>query len=254
MSRIKPMFYADLTEFAASARKHIGNDWPIVVVGAFGDMSEHARDAVRRRTGQRYKLHSDYIPKGIKNYPHTDSQKVKAVAALKKYGDMNAAVYVRPSRSAKNSLAFMVDHEKGEDRTPQKEFIAVPTKTLKNKGYKTGRGRVRKRWKPQTLLQRFNESGADFDGRTTVHAARQKRRRYPGNAFIIKGRGGRTFIVRALTRKSSNNKRNLEFLYMFMERAEIKPTWGFVETVHVDVSESYYAVINRRAKRLPSYG
>ncbi len=243
----------DLTEFSKSARKHIGRDWPITVVEAFSDIAEHARDASRQQTGRRFKLHSDYITKGIKNYPANESQKSRARSALERFGDMNAAVYVRGARKPERSLEFMADHELGETREAQSKMIAVPTKTLKQKGYRTARGRVRKRWKPEELLKRYRASGAHFTGSTTVGASRQKKRRYPGHAFLIAGKSGKVFIARAMKRAKGGTRRNLEFLYMFMPSVDIKKEWGFADSVWEDVSRSYAPVLQKHAKRMPSY-
>lgn len=253
---MKQMLEADLTAFAASARKHVGRDWPRVVVDAFADIAEYARDDVRNTTRQRYDLHSDYITRGIKHYPNTAHQKGRAESALKRFGDMNAAVFLRGSRSPKHSLEFMAHHETGEERDPQNEHIAIPTKTLRAKSFRNTRGKVKKRYKPSELLKRFDASGSFYDdeAKTTIsRGLRMKRRRQPGNAFLIRGKGGKPFIVRTLNRARGGKKRDLEFMYILVTRAEIKPSWGFAESVWKGTRAVYYTIFYKKAIRMPSY-
>jgi len=244
------MLKIDLTQFSKSAREHINKDWPNFVVNGFSDVANHAKSSVHKLTRQRFNLHSSYITDGIRSYPRTGGQKSRAAAALKRFGDMNAAVYVRPSRSYKNSLEFMADHETGEDRTAQNKYIAVPTKTLKKKDYRTNKGRIKRSLKPKNILKRFNDVGSVFNGSTTTtKRGRTKRRRLPGAAFIMQGKSGRPFIARA-ARRGSNP---LEFLYMLVRKVDIKKSWGFAEQVWKDVSASSQSILEKHAKRLKDY-
>lgn len=243
----------DLTEFSKTARKHIKRDWPAFVVNAFAEMAEVARDGARILTGQRFKLHSDYVTKGIRYYPQSANQKNMAAQALKKHGDMNAAVYLRGARNAKKSLQFMADHEFGEQRNAQNRAIAVPTKTLKSKNYRSNRGRVKKSFIPRHLLKRFSESGSKFDGNTTRSKNRVRNRRMPGRPFIIMGSSGNPFIVRQVRRSKKNKKGKLEFLYMLKHSVNIKMKWGFVKIVYRVVKANYSKILGKHYKRLPGY-
>jgi len=243
----------DLTEFSKTARKHIKRDWPAFVVNAFSEMAEMARDGARILTGQRFKLHSDYVIKGIKHYPQNANQKNMAAQALKKHGDMNASVYLRGARNAKKSLQFMADHEFGEQRNAQNKYIAVPTKMLKSKNFRSNRGRVKKSFTPKHLLKRFNESGSTFDGNTTRSKSRVRKKRMPGSPFIVMGSSGRPFIVRQVRRSKKNSKGKLEFLYILNPSVNIKLKWGFVKIVYRVVRANYSKVLGKYYKRLPNY-
>ena len=244
----------DLTEFSKTAREHIKKDWPAFVVNAFSEMAEIARDGARILTGQRFKLHSDYILKGIKHYPQSANQKNLAAQALKRHGDMNASVYLRGARNAKKSLRFMADHAFGEQRDAQDKYIAVPTKTLESKNYRSNRGKVKQSFTPKYLLKRFNESGSKFDGNTTRSKNRVRKKRMPGSPFIIMGTSGRPFIVRQVRRSKKNSKGKLEFLYILNPSVNIKMKWGFVKTVYRVVKANYSKILGKHYKRLPSYG
>lgn len=243
----------DLTEFSKTARQHIKKDWPAFVVNAFSEMAEMARDGARILTKQRFKLYSDYVIKGIKHYPQNASQKSMAAQALKKHGDMNASVYLRGARNAKKSLQFMADHEFGEQRSAQKKYIAVPTKTLKSKNFRSNRGRVKKSFTPKHLLKRFNESGSIFDGNTTRSKSRVRKKRMPGSPFIIMGASGKPFIVRQVRRAKKNTQNRLEFLYALKPSANIKMKWGFVKTVYRVIKANYSKILGKHYKRLPGY-
>jgi hypothetical protein len=244
----------DLTDLVKFEKKHLGTDWPKAVTSAFSEIAEGARDGIRALTREKFKLHTDYVPRGINHYPDTTTQKTRAAHALEKYGDMNAAVYLRGGNDPKKSLEFMADHEHGETRTPVGKWIAVPGKDLKEKSYRTTRGTVRKIFQPSELLKRFNEAGSTFDGKTTVtrqYAAGRKRGKIkaPGNAFIIMGKKGSPMIVR---RKHRGQGRNLEMLFVLKTRAEIKKAWGFVNGVYAVVRNVYGSVMVKHIGRLPN--
>lgn len=243
------MIELDLTDFTRAARKHIGVDWPKTVTDAFSGIAKKARDAGAKHTSKEFKLKTDWVLKGIRFYPDSNTQKTKAAHALKKYGDMNAAVFLRGSSNPKKSLEFMADHEFGEVRSGKKRYVAIPTKTLKNKAYRTARGGVKQRYRPKHLLKRFNEVST-FDGRTTItKGKRSKRKRLPGSAFIISARG-HPFIARSYKRKGY---RRLELLYVLRDKAQIKSTWGFVQHVRNRVVQDYVSELQRHAHRLPTY-
>jgi hypothetical protein len=246
MPEKKMQIKIDLTDFSASAKRLNNTLWPRTVVNALADIADEGAQAVRARTKRVFDLHSDYIPRGVKSIPKNAQQKTAAATALEKYGDFQAAVYLRGSTSPRQSLEFMTDHEQGTIRTPHGELIAVPMKGLKKYAYRTSSGAIRKRWKPATLLQRYSSTPAQFDfagGRTTTakNYKGPRKRRQPGNAFIIRLKSGSPAIVRR-TDTGGHKKRNLEFLYVLKPKEKIKEQWRFVETVR--------AVTLRRAGQL----
>lgn len=249
----------DLTEFSKGARKHLGKDWPKAVVKSFAKIAEIATVDNRKMTKQKFKLHTDYITQGIRYYPKTTSQKERAEKALKRFGDMNAAVYLRGSRTPAKSLEFMAHHEYGEEREALKKWIAIPMTDLRKRNYKTGRGMVKLRWRPERLLRTFRERGSSFgpgDKTTTnrgLHLGPIKDR-LPGAAFLIRSRGGDPMIVRRISRASGASKGDLEFLYIFKESATINKNWDFVSNVYSSVVNNYFKVIHQSVKRMPDYG
>lgn len=250
--------HVDLTEISAFTKKHLGQDWPKAVVDAFGELAEEGRDGARALTRQKFKLRSEWVTNGIKHYPANKAQKDRSAHALKKYGDVNAAVFLRGATDPKKSLEFMAHHETSEERDPQDKYIAVPMQGVRQKSFKTGKGRVRKRWKPETLLKRFHESGSRYDGRTTINNGRglgYRRGRTPGAPFLIASRKkGEPMIVRRRRRRkgeSENARGNLEFFYILKPKARIKEIWGFVDGVYESVGHHYVGVIAKHIATLP---
>lgn len=248
----EPIIEVDLTAFTQWARQHIEHDYPKAVAECFSDIAKMGRDEGRSLTKNKFKLHSEYIPKGIRHLPQTDAQKNAAARGMKKYGDMSAWVFVRKATDPKKSLMFMVHHEIGEKREAVKRYIAVPTRRMKEKAFRTAKGKVKKRWKPETLLQSYNESGSYFTGKTTRSTNRQRRtgrgRRLPGKPFLIRGYRGDITIVRRLT----NFYLILEHLYVLKEDVTIKKEWGLVRGVKEAIMRNYSKVILEHMRRLPS--
>jgi len=253
MLQDKPLVDIDISGFVKSAKKHIGQDWPRAIVGAFAEMANDGAMAARALTRGKFKLHSDYITRGIKSIPKSQGQLKASERALKRHGDFTAAVYLRGAASPKRSLSFMADHETGMDRVAQDTWIAMPTTTLKRKSFKTARGKVRKRWKPGTLLKRFNEVGSTFNGSTTTNKGKHldsSRKRSPGSSFIIAGRGGTPMIAR---RASGKGNKRLEFLYALNKKANIRKGWDFVNTVTTIVEYIHERTIKKAVGKMPNY-
>lgn len=241
-----PIIEVDLTQFSNWARNHLGRDYPKAVVDAFVKIAELGRDAGRTLTKNKFKLHTEFIPRGIRSLPFTNAQKRAAGRALVKYGDMNAWVFLRGASDRRKSLMFMAHHEGGEKREAQKKYIAIPTRRMKQKAFRGTTGRVKKRWKPKTLLKQFTESGARFTGKTTSHSNYQRRRRMPGAAFLIRGYRGDITIARRIAR----GIKELEHLYVLKESVKIKKEWGFIEHVKNEIKGKYGSVIIDAMSRL----
>lgn len=247
------MLRVDLTDFVAGAKRHMRKGWPGAVVDAFSDVAEMARDDVRGMTRSKFDLHSDWVPKGIRHTPNNEAQKSAAENALRRHGDMTAAVFVRGASDPKKSMGFMAHHEYSEDRDPVDKFIAIPLKGVRNKSFRTGKGRVKKRWRPAELLKRFNETNSRFDGRTTIHKGgrglgyKRKGGKLPGHAFIIGTQRG-PMIARRIKR---GGEKGLEFLYVLKTQARIKKIWGFAGRVYDTVGAKAGTRLIEELKRLP---
>ena len=246
----KPMVTLDISEFMRSARRTRNKHIPEAIVLGISLSAEIARDRVRRKTKALFKLHSDWIPYKVQSIPKTPTQKIAAARALARYGDFNAFVYLRGALNPKDSAAFMADHEFGKKRKPQKKFIAVPAAHLRGYNYKTAKGKIRKRWKPDALLKRYRQLGSTFNDKTTTNKGLvlgPQKRRSPGNAFIIMGKGT-PYIARRVTRKEG---KGLEFLYKLVDTAKIDPRWNFEPTVKLSVLSTYKSAIAWAMRSVP---
>lgn len=252
----KPLVKLDIRAFKKSAKKHIGKDWPKHVVKAVARLAELGALAVKVRTRTKFKLHSEFILRGIRHSPSTEPQQAAARRALVKYHDFTAAVYLAGNKDPTKSLRFMADHELGERRNPQDEYIALPSRALKSKSFQTGKGRVRKRWLPETLLKRYHEAGSRFTGRTTTNKGKKlgpRKRRLPGKPFIIRTRRGDPAIARRTRKAKGSFTKTLEFLYIMKRKADIKDAWGFKREVYRTIKNSYQGVFARYLNNLPNY-
>lgn len=245
----------DLTEFSIGAKRHMDHDWPRAVVEGFSELAEKGRDDSRALAARHFDLRSPFIPSGIRSTPNSAAQKAAAAHALKKYGDMNAAVFLRGASDPRKSLEFAAHHATGETRGAQDKYIAVPMKGVKAKGFRTAKGRVRKRWKPAQLLKHFNATGSVYTGVTTQGRRKLgykgKGRKIPGKAFMIRSKRGEPLIARRISRGPKGSK-NLEFLYILKTKARIQEKWGFVDGVYRSVGHRYSGVITKHVAMIRS--
>lgn len=222
-------------EWRKSANAFINSRYPDAVARGFKKIAESAQEEIQKETKGKFALHTDYILRGIRSTPRTPGQLKASARAVDKYGNMEAAVYLRPG-SGRKDLSFMVDHETGASRKPRGKRIAIPAGGLDNYNYQTKTGGVRKRWRPSTLLQKWNTQGPNRAGNDLPPG---KRRGKPA-PFIIETSSG-TMLARRKTRKDNS----LEFLYSFNKSANIKQRWGFEATINADVARNYRPIMNR---------
>jgi hypothetical protein len=251
------MIELDIREFVASARKHIHRDWPYAVAHGFSEIVVGGANRGRALTASKFKLHSSYIPQGIKAIPRSHAQLAAAQNALARHGDIYAAVYVRGATKPENSLSFMSDHEYGETRLAHQgnDSIAMPQRGVKSKSYRTGRGRVRKRWTPKALLKEFQEASATFKHGTTTNKGRSlgpQRRQLPGLPFLIKVNNS-TMIVRAIKRNRGKGRNGLEFLYVLKSKAKIKKDWSLTSTTEDYYQHNYVDALAKYVRKMPDY-
>ena len=251
----KPFLKVDLAEFVAGAKQHVNRDWPKACVNAFAEIAEEGRDDVRTLTRREFKLHSDFVTKGIRHLPNTPTQKDAAARALQRFGDMSAAVFLRGASDPRKSLEFMAHHEWGETRDPQDRFIAVPLKGVRSKSFKTSKGRVQARWKPGRLLEHFNKTGSRYDGRTTQHRRglgyKGRSRRLPGKPFLIRSQKGDPLIARRIRNPNKRGQRQLEFFYILKPKARIQKIWNFVDGVYTSVGRHFTGKVTKHVAMMP---
>jgi hypothetical protein len=233
---MEPIVTINIRDFVPSSQKYLKGYGKAVALG-FGDVARTARDSVRKRTRSVFELNSDYIINGIKSIPDTPAQIAAASKAVEKYGDINAAVYLRGSNDRKKSLNFMVNHETGEDKKSVDGSLAIPASDIQNYSYRTVRGAVKARYKPAKLLEKYNVSNGKKCG---PNAGRSS-----GTPFVIRGKSGTLLIAR---RKGKN--KTLQFMYSFKKRANIKAEWNFEETVISSVKQNYVARIGKQIQSI----
>lgn len=185
------------------------NQVPFAIARSLTETAKKAQIAVQLITRNKFDLHSEFIPRGIRV---KSARKAEA-----KLGFANAAVYTAPRIST-----FMPIHEMSGSRKARNRAIAVPGRALKQKQYRTNTGRVKKKWRPSVLLQDW--SGAGRGSARTGRSGGGGRQR----AFIIPDRGNSPAMI---ARRTGRGSRPLEVLYILIPVAEYKAVWDFENTV-----------------------
>lgn len=236
----------DISDFRRDLQKYFKTDYPESVARGFQALTQYARDAGRQRTAERYKLHSDFIPKGILNTPNTDSQVKAAAKSMERHHDLQAAVFLRPASDPGKGLGFMVPHETGAPKTPHGAMIAVPSYGISAYSFKTSGGAVKAKYKPAELLKVHNQKGDSklpagvIAGMAAEGNKPGKGGRRKGEAFIVTGKGGVPMVVR----RKSGNRKPLEILYVFKKEVKSDGDWGFETTVQATVMNKYKSVLS----------
>jgi len=194
------------------------NQFPFALAKSLTGTAKKAQMILREETGRRFNLHGKFVENNIRVIP-SKKQDVKR-------GIAEAAVY-----TDKKIVRFMVQHEPGALRSPlSSKQIAVPI--YLPKPYRTASGRIKKKWRPETLLK-------DFKGEKGSGKAR--RRSKTKRAFIIRAKSGDDLIVRRV----SDKRRPLQILYLLTNRVKIKKHWLFEVTVRSVAGRSFERIFNR---------
>lgn len=224
-----------LTAEASRALSALEKDqFPYALAKTLTEIASMAVRAVQARTRQAFKLHGEFIPRGIARTPAKKGD-------VKRLGIGTTIVYTKPLISG-----WMPVHEIGGVRTPEAKSggqdkgrsLAIPARDVKSKSYRISVGRVRKRWQPVTLLQGYSAR------RNTSYAGMIKTGRggRKGKAFITRTQGSDTPMI---VRRKGKGRYPLELLYLFSARAVYKRSWDFEKTV-ADVVERRFADRLRR--------
>lgn len=176
--------------------------------------------------------------------PETEKQigyAIKKLTGRSKF--FTSMIFLRGSTKPEKSLDFMVPHEEGERKLPQGTHLALPGPGLDRRAYKSARGKVKKMYKPETLLSYFNKNGPFKRGdKKSGKGGKPK-------AFILYDdleRKKPGSIVRRKTRES----RDLETLYTFKRSANIRARWGFVKTTEDVVSKNLTKSIKSKINKI----
>lgn len=223
------------------------NGLPRAVVLGFSRTARIARNRVANEARQRFKLHTEFIPKSVRYIPDRNkSHQITAAARAfrNKHKSFRAAVFIRGHTSVKHKLDFMLLHiEGGTKESIQKSTLAIPGKDLRRYSFKNRAGAARKAWKPASLLKHYNEVGPNTKGRKL--GPRIKRRGKP-KSFLMTARSGHQMIVRRKTRKN----KKIEILYHLKKRAKIKKVWDFKEIVWTTVRNNLARNLNNQIERM----
>lgn len=197
------------------------NQFPFALAKTLTEIATLAVEEVKRTTRQEFRLHSEFIPKGI---GRTSARK----ADVKNKGVGSTVIFTKPIISG-----WMPVHETGGTRKAQSssgggrdkgKYLAIPATDLLKREYRTGTGAVRRRWKPSELLTQYKGRNVSLSG-GVVRATRGGRK---GKPFIIRGRGSG---VPMIVRRKGPKRYPLELLYIFSRKARYKPVWGFEKAV-----------------------
>ncbi len=213
---------------------------------AFTVTAINGRDDVARDVEQGLGINARrYILQyGIKATPTTKGQRGAFTRAFTRYGDAHGEIYLRGATDVKRSLDFLLYHETGAERSSIKNgLITVPTKTLAGKAFRTSTGKVRKRWKPEELLEDYNDNSTNPvtpDGSGEYYIARRKSKTFGVFRYFIMDIYGKSFPGKKESRPrkrkwdaASNNK--VEMMYQFRDSTDqsVKITFGDTAENHV---------------------
>lgn len=222
-------FEVDERAVVRKLEKIAGDQWPYALALALTRTAQRAQAAVQAHTRSTFKLHSEFIPKGVRMSParKADAQR----------GEAEAAVYTAPGISG-----WMPLHEAGGFKEPKGKSLAQPGEDLKQLSYRTGTGAVRKRLKPAALLEHYNANKPGTSQKGQPKTGRGSRRA----AFIVQdASSGTPLIVR---RKAGKGNEALETLYTLAPKAHLRPQWQFEKTVRKSVKSNFIKELRKAVR------
>lgn len=189
---------------------------PMAYIWALTRTAQDCAEAVRVVTRNVFKLHSEFIPRGIR----IQSANIRD---LRNFGLAESAVYTAPIISG-----WMPLHETGGDKIPRGQNIAIPSDSLNTDFNKTSMGKFKAKLLPRALLdgsfQRKTRKGMKVV-KTAGERAFITTSRRTGNKMIVRRRGKKNYP--------------LEVLYVFKHRAHIEAEWNFERTVRVTANLNF---------------
>lgn len=216
--------------------------FPFALAKTLSEIAKGSMEQVRRITKKQFKLHTEFIPLGVRYLSAKKSE-------IKNKGIGQTEVFTMERISG-----FMPVHEEGGERIPGtagsknapggkdrgKSFALPGSKgpggDIQSYDFKTSSGKIRKKWHPRTLLQDYH--GRSQGGRTKG-VGRGGRK---GKPFVIRGKSSN---VPMLVRRSSKKRYPLEVLYIFAKRAKYPPVWEFEPTVKKYVDERFQSAFQK---------
>ena len=195
-------------------------NYPFALANSLTQTAKDGQKAVRGRTKRIYELHGKHTLNQIKIKP--------AKKSMAKLGKAYSEV-----RTGKNA-PYMPQHETGGKKLPRYEqYVAVPAGDMKKKKYRTKRG-VKQMYHPEHLMQK---SILAKRARSKGPRPSGKNRSKEKNVFIITSPKSNTPIM---VRRKTMKRLPLEYLWVLVPKAKIKPTWKFYKTVDRRVSRTFH--------------
>jgi len=195
------------------------NQFPFALDKTLTEVAEMAVKNVQKTTRAEFKLHGEFIPKGIARSPAKK-------ADVRNTGIGSTVIFTKPIISG-----WMPVHETGGARQSagggagdKGKYLAIPATDLLKRSYRTGTGRVRMPYKPSTLLATYKGRNVSMSG-GIVRPTKGGRK---GKPFVIRAKGSGTPMI---VRRKTKNQYPLELLYIFSKKARYKPVWGFEKAV-----------------------
>jgi hypothetical protein len=122
---------------------------------------------------------------------------------------------------------FMGIHTVGGTKEPEKhKYLSVPSSYLIGSGARTSSGAIKERFKPSTIIAKIKRDALNQRNERGRFIASKGRKKKP-TPFIMPI--GRDHAV--IAQRTGAGRFPLVYLFGFEEKAKIKETWPFVETV-----------------------
>lgn len=198
--------------------------FPYAYAATLWQVARSSTRAVAEVTRARFKLHGEFIPRGILSEP----ARVKQIKNnLRNYGLADVTIF-----TSKGITPFMGLHEKGGTKQAVKgrSAISIPTADFLAKGIQTATGAIKKGSRPKSLLKYYNAHKNDL---------KRKRAGLP-RPFVLNG---------AVVRRVGKERHPLVVMYYFRKTARIKARWGFEPTVRAVVEATFSPAFEFNFKR-----
>lgn len=246
---VKLKIKTEFENYTRDLEQKLGGDkFRNAVAQALSDTVTSAQEAARVLARRTFDLHTEWVPRGILAIPSTVQHRNATMRSMERHNDFIAAVYFRNAQDPRRSYSFIDDHAVGRTRRPHKGRVAIPSRQLQGYRYKTSRGAVAKRWKPSTLLEGMDASGATYDGTTTRQArgARGQSRGKPQPFKVYSRKLGATVIAR----RKGHRAYPLEVLYIFRDEARIPQIYDFEREVLGTVEAELVPALRKRVNSI----
>lgn len=198
---------------------------PFAFAKALTDTAMASQRAIQVATPKLFRLHGDFIPKGVRVKPAKKSD-------ILNFGLAQAEVYTAPAISK-----FMSLQEPGGIKKPPNRSLAIPGIALLDMNVKNAQGRIGPKYAPKNLVPQIARWKTHPRKRSHDGTHRNDQRAF---RMII---GGSLRIMIHST--GTYWRQNIVELFGFKPLANIKPRWGFEGTVRKVAGDVFEPFFNR---------